>query len=59
MKTFTEDKDDIPEALMPVVEELVKQYKKALTISYVDKPIAYAVYQTCKTFNSKGGKRLE
>lgn len=37
-----------PEELAGVIADLVAEYERAKNISYIDKPVAYALYQTWK-----------
>lgn len=40
------------------IAELMKQHEEALKISYIDKPVVYALYKTWKLFDDKAKKGI-
>ena len=44
---------------MEIINMLSEEYEKAKEISYVNKPLAYALYQTWKRYDSREVKRDE
>lgn len=43
----------VPDALIPAIDEFVEQYKIAVTLKYVQKPVAYAMYHAWQEINKK------
>ena len=47
------------EKLQPVFKEIAEEYKKACEISYINKPLAYALYEVWKKHDRRDTKRNE
>lgn len=47
------------EKLQPVFTEIAEEYKKACEISYINKPLAYALHEVWKKYDRRDTKRNE
>lgn len=47
----------VPDVLIPAIDEFVEQYKIAVTLKYVQKPVAYAMYHAWQEEDKKKARK--